>query len=187
LKCDKNSPCANCTKIARPCIFIASGLDADAQRKLAEVKEKMGVLERSLEEDVVRLSNKSGESSDRKRVIRLPGQEESYSDQEEDEDTKDLNQSDFISEDAVYYEGDADDDIVDLGIAMGKVRITDRIGGLVRPRFADEVSILMSITCLLLTNVPPDGFSTSRTASKRASKTQSGAKAGSTNMAGAQP
>jgi hypothetical protein len=140
LKCDKNSPCLNCTKIARPCIFIASGLDADAQRKLAEVKEKMGDLERSLEEDVMRLSHsKSGKFSDRKRNIKLPGQDESYSDQEEDEDTKDLNPSNFISEDAVYYEGDADDDIVDLGIAMGKVRITERIGGLVRPRFADEV------------------------------------------------
>jgi hypothetical protein len=140
LKCDKTSPCLNCTKIARPCIFIASGLDADAQRKLAEVKEKMGDLERSLEEDVLRRSHtKSGHSSDRKRTIKLPGQDESYSDQEEDEDTKDLNPSNFISEDAVYYEGDADDDIVDLGIAMGKVRITERIGGLVRPRFADEV------------------------------------------------
>ncbi|EAT78080.2 hypothetical protein SNOG_14540 [Parastagonospora nodorum SN15] len=99
------------------------GLDAEAQRKLAEVKEKMGDLERSLEEDVLRRS-----------------QEESYSDQEEDEDTRDLNPSNFISEDAVYYEGDADDDMVDLGIAMGRVRITERIGGLVRPRFADEMA-----------------------------------------------
>ncbi|KAH3963941.1 hypothetical protein HBI25_097790 [Parastagonospora nodorum] len=141
LKCDKNSPCLNCTKIARPCIFIASSLDAEAQRKLAEVKEKMGDLERSLEEDVLRRSkSRSGHSSDRKRNIKLPGQEESYSDQEEDEDTRDLNPSNFISEDAVYYEGDADDDMVDLGIAMGRVRITERIGGLVRPRFADEMA-----------------------------------------------
>ncbi|KAL5121030.1 hypothetical protein ACEQ8H_000879 [Pleosporales sp. CAS-2024a] len=101
----------------------------------------MGDLERSLEEDVLRRNKtKSGPSTDRKRMIRLPGQDESYSDHEEDDDTRHLNPSNFISEDAVYYEGDADDDMADLGIAMGRVRITDRIGGLVRPRFADEMA-----------------------------------------------
>jgi hypothetical protein len=143
LKCDKGSPCANCTKISRPCVFIASGLDADAQKRLAEVKEKMGVLERSLEEDVARLSRPgSKHASHPRRPNTLPGQEESHSDQEDDEDTKDLNLSSFVTEDAAYYDDEAnnDDDVLDLGIAIGKMRITERIGGLVRPRLAEEVS-----------------------------------------------
>jgi hypothetical protein len=39
------------------------------------------------------------------------------------------------------YEDDADgtDDIIDLGIQVGRMRITERIGGLNRPRLADEV------------------------------------------------
>ena len=42
------------------------------------------------------------------------------------------------------YEDDADgaDDIIDLGIQVGKMRITERIGGLNRPRIAEEVSRL---------------------------------------------
>ncbi|KAF2827347.1 hypothetical protein CC86DRAFT_348722 [Ophiobolus disseminans] len=143
LKCDKGSPCVNCTKNSRPCVFIASGLDADGQKRLAEVKEKMGILERSLEEDVARISrSKSGGASDSRRPSTLPGQEESYSDQEDDEDTRNLDPTHLATEDAAYYDDDADnddDDIVDLGIAMGKVRISERIGGLVRPRFSEEL------------------------------------------------
>ncbi|CAO2656321.1 Nn.00g051240.m01.CDS01 [Neocucurbitaria sp. VM-36] len=138
LKCDKGNPCANCTKISRQCVFIASGFDADAQARLAEVKEKMGILERSLEEGIARKTqSKSGTSS---APLKLPGQEESYSDREEEADTKDLDPSLFAIEDAAYYEDENNDDVVDLGIAMGKVRITERIGGLVRPRFSEELA-----------------------------------------------
>jgi hypothetical protein len=144
LKCDKSSPCTNCTKNARPCVFIASGLDADGQKRLAEVKEKMGILERSLEEEVARTTaSKPGcDFNIPRKSSTLPGQDESYSDQEEDDETKDLASTHLATEDASYYEDDAgdDDDLVDLGVAMGKVRITERIGGLVRPRFAEEVS-----------------------------------------------
>jgi hypothetical protein len=153
LKCDKGSPCANCTKISRPCVFIASGLDADAQKRLAEVKEKMGVLERSLEEDVARLSRPgSKHASHPRRPNTLPGQEESHSDQEDDEDTKDLYLSSFVTEDAAYYDDEAnnDDDVLDLGIAIGKMRITERIGGLVRPRLAEEVGAFRTVPMIYL-------------------------------------
>jgi hypothetical protein len=144
LKCDKGSPCANCTKIARPCVFITSNA---AQKRLAEAKEQMCVVERSLEEDVVRLSrSKPSSTFDNRSQSVLPGQEESHSSQEDDEDTKDLDANRFVSEDAAYYDDDGvdrNDDLVDLGIAMGKVRITERIGGLVRPRFSEEVSVML--------------------------------------------
>jgi len=104
----------------------------------------MGILERSLEEEVARATGpKPGDLIVPRRSSALPGQNESYSDQEEDEETKDLTSSHLAIEDASYYEDDADDiddNLVDLGIAMGKVRITERIGGLVRPRFSEEVS-----------------------------------------------
>lgn len=97
----------------------------------------------SLEDDVVRLS-RTGDAADDRRKIALPGQDQDPdSDQEDDEDTKDLDVSRFVTDDAAYYDDDVDgdDDLVDLGIAMGRMRITERIGGLVRPRFAEEVSI----------------------------------------------
>jgi hypothetical protein len=126
-------------------VFIASDLDIDAQKRIAEVKEKMGILERRLEADVSRPSSSTpGDNIDNLVLNTLPGQDESYKDQEDDEETRDLNPSQYVSEDAAYYddEDDDNDDIFDLGIAMGKVRITERIGGLVRLRLSEEVSVL---------------------------------------------
>lgn len=103
----------------------------------------MGRLERSLEEDVARKTEiNTRDTASFSRVGTLPGQEQS-SDQEDDEDTNDLRPTHLVTEDAAYYEPDDDvnDDMVDLGFRMGRVRITERIGGLVRPRFSDEVSL----------------------------------------------
>ncbi|CAN9308046.1 unnamed protein product [Alternaria alternata] len=129
---------------ARQCVFIASGIDSNAQAKLAEVKEQMGRLERSLEEDVARKTEANTRSpSDFSRVSALPGQEQS-SDKEDDEETQNLRPTHLVTEDATYYEPDDDvnlnEDIDDLGFRMGRIRITERIGGLVRPRFSDELT-----------------------------------------------
>ncbi|KAH6637584.1 hypothetical protein C7974DRAFT_422587 [Boeremia exigua] len=147
LKCDKGQPCANCVKVSRQCLFISPSFDAAAQARLAEVKEKMGILERSLEEDAAkrnRLQTTSlATASEPDLGSRL---EETYSGDEEGDGTKYLISSEFTREDAAYYEDEEDDDnIVDLGIALGKVRITERIGGLVRPRFSDELGQALKV------------------------------------------
>lgn len=38
------------------------------------------------------------------------------------------------------YSDDTDNDLEDLGIRIGRMRLGERIGGLYRPRIADEVS-----------------------------------------------
>ncbi|KAJ4348162.1 uncharacterized protein N0V89_009534 [Didymosphaeria variabile] len=136
LKCDKQQPCTNCTRFSRPCIFIAPSLDPEAQAKLAEVKEKMGMLEKTLEDDVARRSTPKPLFE----APRLPGQDPAHSDEEDDEDAKDLEFIDIATEHATYYEDEANDDVVDIGIAMGKMRITERVGGLVRPRLSEELN-----------------------------------------------
>lgn len=136
LKCDKQQPCANCTRFSRLCVFIAPSLDPEAQAKLAEVKEKMGMLEKTLEDDVARRKT----SRPLFEAPSLPGQEIVQSDEEDDEDAKDLEFIDIATEHATYYEDDGNDDVVDLGIAMGKMRITERVGGLVRPRLSEELN-----------------------------------------------
>ncbi|XPS91381.1 hypothetical protein M3J09_000799 [Ascochyta lentis] len=142
LKCDKGQPCANCVKASRQCHFIAPGFDAAAQARLAEVKEKMGILEMSLEEDIAQRNRiQTNSSSSFNNSSSALAQNETYSEEEEEEDTKYLKTTEYAREDSAYYESEqGDDDIVDLGIAMGKVRITERIGGLVRPKFSDELS-----------------------------------------------
>jgi len=143
LKCDKGQPCANCVRVSRQCVFISPSFDAAAQARLAEVKEKMGILERSLEDDVSRRSRvQQGLPSADNDLDPASQQDKVYSGEEEDEDTKNLRSTDYATEDNAYYEDEyADDDIVDIGIALGKLRITERIGGLVRPKFSGEVSV----------------------------------------------
>ncbi|KAJ4363753.1 hypothetical protein N0V95_000947 [Ascochyta clinopodiicola] len=142
LKCDKGQPCSNCVKVSRQCHFIAPGFDAAAQARLAEVKEKMGILEMSLEEDIAqrnRFRTDSSASSGKPDSTLTP--EDTYSEEEEEEYSSRGKISDYAREDCAYYEyEEGDDDIVDLGIAMGKVRITERIGGLARPKISDELS-----------------------------------------------
>lgn len=42
--------------------------------------------------------------------------------------------------DAAYAEDDSED-VNDLGVALGKIRLGERVGGLYRPRIGDEVRL----------------------------------------------
>jgi hypothetical protein len=139
LKCDKSHPCTNCTKATRNCVFLAPALDQASQLKIAEVKEKVGSLELLLERD---LACPAICSSHTQRTLpddsddNLPGLE----------DERYLVPSPMGIGDAVY-DGDADDadaDILDLGIRIGKMRLTERIGGFIRPKLSQEVSVHFS-------------------------------------------
>jgi len=92
---------------------------------LTEIKEKMGSLERVLEQDVA----KRKELPVRKRSphnrpsVDLPGENDSNTDNENagPEDEKDLEPTPLAVYDAAF-EDDTNDDIIDLGIRMGKLR-----------------------------------------------------------------
>jgi len=126
LKCDKLHPCTNCSKFARDCVFLAPALDSVSQQKLNEIKEKMGSLERVLEQDVARrdqakLSSMAG-GSKRRSSADLPGGEDSSSDNDAvPEDEKGLEPTPLAVIDA-SYEDDANDDVQDLGVRVGKMR-----------------------------------------------------------------
>ncbi len=141
LKCDKSHPCANCTKNARDCLFLAPALDSASQMRLTEIKEKMGSLERVLEHDVAR-----------KGEMRRPWKAEPEGDRidfaPEPEDEKDLEPTPLAVSDAVY-DDEADDDLADLGFAMGRMRLSDRIGGFFRPKMTEEVCIFYFFKALL--------------------------------------
>lgn len=142
LKCDKNHPCGNCTKFVRDCVFLAPALDPAAQLKLAEIKEKMGSLERTLEEDVAKRKSASSSFAHKEGGLLFASLESGDSSDEGDqdaEDERDLEPTPLAVEDAAYYE-DADDDVfMDVGIKIGKMRLTERMGGFVRPKIHQEV------------------------------------------------
>ena len=124
LKCDKLHPCTNCSKYARDCMFLAPALDSVSQMKLTEIKEKMGSLERVLEHDVARKAQtkQPKQTDQRKSSIDLPGQTDSSSDEGlVPDDEKDLEPTPLSVVDATY-EDDTNDDMLDLGVRIGKMR-----------------------------------------------------------------
>ena len=140
--CDKSHPCSNCTKHSRDCVFLAPALDSASQLKLTEIKEKMGSLERVLEQDVAR--NGAWREARKAQSSLQTSLEDEIDFAPIPEDEKELEPSPLTVSDAVY-DDDADDDLMDLGIQFGKLRMTDRIGGFFRPKLADEVSLIESL------------------------------------------
>lgn len=99
--------------------------------RLAEIKEKQGTLERELERDVAKSTPTKSTLQQRILADDIAG---GYG------EGHDLEATPFATLD-VTYEDDVDDagDMIDLGIQIGKMRITERIGGLSRPRISEEV------------------------------------------------
>lgn len=135
LKCDKQAPCTNCSRFRRDCLYLAPALDSTSQQKIAEIKEKMGNLEAALERDVARKPSTNQSPFGYIKTEDLSDQDEL----EEADDEKDLEPTPLAALDQVY-EDDADDELMDLGVQLGKMRVSDRIGGFVRPRMAEEVN-----------------------------------------------
>lgn len=133
LKCDKSHPCTNCSKNSRDCLFLAPALDSASQMKLTEIKDKMGSLERVLEQDVAKKSSRPGlfrnsQAANSEEIDLAP----------EPEDEGYLEETPLALTDNAY-DDDADDDLSDLGFVMGKMRLTERVGGYFRPKMAEEV------------------------------------------------
>lgn len=131
LKCNKSNPCVNCLKFARDCLYLGPKLDEASQLRLTEIKEKVGSLERQLERDVA----KSGSRGFYQQRILADDVEGEF------DEERDLEITPMVALD-LTYEDDADgmDDVMDLGVQVGKMRLTEKIGGLNRPRISEEVS-----------------------------------------------
>ncbi|KKY34543.1 putative fungal specific transcription factor domain-containing protein [Diaporthe ampelina] len=129
LKCNKSNPCINCLKFSRDCLYLGPKLDEASQLRLTEIKEKVGSLERQLERDVA----KSGSRGFYQQRILADDVEGEF------DEERDLEITPMVALD-LTYEDDADgmDDVMDLGVQVGKMRLTEKIGGLNRPRISEE-------------------------------------------------
>ena len=120
---------------------------------LTEMKEKMGSLERQLERDVAKSTARGGSGADgyaagpggisgRRQGILADDVEDEF------EGERDLEPTPMAPLD-LAYEDDGDgppEDLIDLGIQVGRMRITERIGGMNRPRIAEEIGAGLSGT-----------------------------------------
>lgn len=140
LKCDKQQPCTNCQKFARDCMFLAPALDSVSQQKLNEIKERMGTLERTLENDVARRRSEDRKQFRRTSSTDLPGEGNESEEGPIPEDEKGLEATPLATVDATYEDNEGDnDDVLDLGFRVGKFRMSERLGGLFRPKLAEEM------------------------------------------------
>lgn len=137
LGCDKGQPCRNCVKHSRECVFLSPKLDEVSQQRLNEIKERVGSLEKQLETNVAKArASPDGDGFCQQRIV---------ADDVEDGlgEERDMQITPVVALD-LTYEDDADGigtgNLIDLGIRVGRMRITERIGGLSRPRMWEEVS-----------------------------------------------
>jgi len=134
LKCDKKFPCDHCHKAARECVFLAPPRDPNAQNRLNQLKDRVELIEKELEAG---LEN----SEDSRWVLSAHSAQPTKNNTQADSEGigSDLLEPTPLAVDAVAYEGDGDDDTEDLGIQLGRMRLTERIGGSIRPMFSMEV------------------------------------------------
>ena len=140
LKCDKNQPCNGCSKLGRECVYLGPQLDEASQLRLTALKDKVGSLEKQLELGISRNAQQQQQQEQKQHAI--------LADEVADEDDagEGLRVTDMVAGDVTYEDDGVDDDIVDLGVRVGKMRITDRVGGMSRPRISEEVSLYNSAT-----------------------------------------
>jgi hypothetical protein len=104
----------------------------------------MGSLERVLEEDVAKRSQGVLKvKKERKTSIDLPGEASSGEDTPPEAYEQEIENTPLAVNDAAY-EDDANDDVLDLGIRIGKMRMGERLGGFVRPKFSEELTIALA-------------------------------------------
>lgn len=143
LKCDKTAPCTNCVRFKRDCLYLAPSGDPSSQQKLADIKEKMGALEKTLEREVAGQQAKThlgganvAKGSGDTGVTHIEADDE---DEAGDDDEEGLEPTPLAALDNVY-EDNADDELMDLGVQMGKMRISERVGGWIRPKLVEELT-----------------------------------------------
>ncbi|KAF2864210.1 hypothetical protein K470DRAFT_292425 [Piedraia hortae CBS 480.64] len=119
LRCDKGTPsCLNCSKDEkRKCVYIPPALDVQSQQKLTDYKERA----REMESEFVS-----------RAVGAVVATDDERSTEEENLEPTPLAALDNV------YTNSGDDEIMDLGVQMGKMRITERVGGWIRPKLVEE-------------------------------------------------
>ncbi|KAL2803121.1 hypothetical protein BJX63DRAFT_412957 [Aspergillus granulosus] len=140
MKCDRGEPCTPCRTAGEECVYAANPKEGDNtfRQKLVEMKDAKDALDGSLRPTPSQpLHRQRGTSAHRKRA---KAAEQAWSDKSDDSsDDGYLQPTPLAVQDAAYGDG-VNDAIDDLGVRIGRLRLGERIGGLFRPKIADELS-----------------------------------------------
>lgn len=134
----------NCQSNGRQCIYITTATDdSKFRRKLHEVKDAKDSLEQVLvgttAEDTLQTERSRRDPLQKLSGAPIATLEGGFGGGggESDEDGF-LEPTPLAIPDAAYA-ADGADELDDLGVALGRMRLGERIGGLYRPRIGDEV------------------------------------------------
>ncbi|KAL8939580.1 MAG: hypothetical protein Q9216_003282 [Gyalolechia sp. 2 TL-2023] len=126
MRCSKTYPCFNCSRFGRHCLFIAA---QDSQASVVRSKSDASVARsQKSDDDDARLyfppANSTGASptvSDGQ--VPNPVAEQMYDS---------------------LFDADAEDDLMDLGLQIGRLSISERIGGLFKPGFGEHLDNILA-------------------------------------------
>ncbi|KAB8664813.1 hypothetical protein FH972_026238 [Carpinus fangiana] len=137
LKCDHQHPCGNCSKNSRDCLFIAPAVDPESRRRLAAVKDQV----QSLETGLGKSGTNPAAQGDSWSSLHYETSTNNYGHKDgADSASEDDNQQpSALAVEDVAYEEDADD-LLDLGVQLGRMRVSERIGSFVRPALLEEIA-----------------------------------------------
>lgn len=122
-------------KHGRKCVFLDTALDSIGLHKLTEIKNRVGSLEDLLETEVAARSQRH--SSEDSSVVDHRARSNTDSPPVRTRiKVEDLSGTANL---APNYENDTDDEIADLGVRIGMLRMNERIGGLLRSSITKEV------------------------------------------------
>ena len=127
--------CSRCKQKGLDCIYTTDGTGKTTNRAaVAEHKEKMKSADRRLQKSIREALN-PGSQLQTSIADELDGYEED----------EDMEPTPMVSLDVTYGNEGADtEEMIDLGFQVGRMRITERIGGMARPYLAEEVRCLIS-------------------------------------------
>ncbi|KAL3457019.1 hypothetical protein BJX64DRAFT_280919 [Aspergillus heterothallicus] len=140
MKCDRGEPCTPCRTAGQECVYVANPKEGDAafRQKLVEMKDAKDALDGSLRPTLSEPIHRQQTTSTRRKRAKA-GQHISSDESDGSVDDGYLQPTPLAVQDAAYGDG-VDNAIDDLGVKIGRMRLGERIGGLFRPRIADEVS-----------------------------------------------
>ncbi|KAJ5372856.1 hypothetical protein N7517_004862 [Penicillium concentricum] len=137
IKCGRGDPCENCLASGEQCIYVnAATTDAQFQQRLKDMKEAKDAIEDGFQDNIDCETIQQEVKGSRRKRPRHPDEVEDDLDTSADEGL--LEPTPLAVHDAAYAD-EADDDVHDLGFRIGRMRLGERIGGLYRPRIADEL------------------------------------------------
>ncbi|KAJ5113194.1 hypothetical protein N7456_001728 [Penicillium angulare] len=122
------------------CVYVNSAKsNAELRQKLTLVKEAKDAIDSTLRTniDTQDPNAQNAPSASRRKRSRLPDEMQSE-DSDSSADDGFLQPTPLAVQDAAYADN-VDDDVEDLGFRIGRMRLGERIGGLYRPRIADEI------------------------------------------------